>query len=159
MVNLPITDRLQINAILDRMLGEADVFALEDGRQLARLVPFTSRSSIILNATTTETGSGITGHAPGIGNVTDDRKEEKTVTWGDRRLRVGGYKLTHKAGEILIGRMWDHTEEDPREALFRYNPLSGEPIALDISYQASIGLGPLKVGFTRFTLWKKPSAD
>jgi hypothetical protein len=157
---IPTSDRYQINAIVDRLVGDDPHFALDDARELIRLTPITKRAllggSILWPGRTDRTS----GYSPGVGNIDQkDTKEAKTMKFGDVGHRVGGYKIEHRPGSIVIALMWAETNplKEGQHARLRYDRATREPIDLQIEVIRTIKfLGIVELGMGDFVHWKAP---
>lgn len=163
MTEIPISDRYEINAIVERLVGDESNFAIEDARNLIRLTPPTKRAWIEASLSWTGRSSRTSGYSPGVGNVDQKGDEQtKTVKFGEAAHRIGGYKIKHQPGHIDIALMWAETNpfDDDQRARLRYDTATREPIDLQISVTTNLkvpGIGLLiKIG--RFVHWKSPHA-
>lgn len=160
MADIPMQTRLTLNALLDRLVADGDVFDRADAQELINLLPLSPRSSpfqFLLSWTGSSTRRGA---APGHGDVSIKDEEDKSFALGrDRRWRIGGYKVGHEPGAIEIARMWDDTRIGVDEKICRliYDYGSRLPQAMELSRERPFALGPLVFISRTFDLWKTPA--
>jgi hypothetical protein len=162
-------DRYELNAAIERLVEpDTEVFLTEDAAILIAKTPHTKKSRFMLSVIDSTGGKGTEGYAAGHGNVQiEGDKKSKTKTFGAPEVaRVGGYKLRHRAGRVLINLMWEDLNEanhrDNDRVLLRYDPLTKAPMGLFLSrYRTtSIRLWPFSIEFNFVTAswakWKRP---
>lgn len=166
-------DRFALNAILERILADGETFDPADAMALIQAVPLTKPGiPFRWKYSGTSRGRGVEGYASGLGNVSDDRerKVEKEGGFGSDALRVGGYKLIHRPGEILIELMWsdhrrllDRGDGPSQSAVLRYNRLTKQPKDLRIERIVPFTLRwpfpriTFQFDLARFVPWKVPA--
>src|SRR5262249_35874081 len=98
----PMTDRLLIAAVVDRLIfGDETTFRGEDARELARLLPRDVRSSFLgrffgIGADISVSGGSTRGRAAGVGDVevSDDKPRRVNLATGERgAVRAGQWRL------------------------------------------------------------------
>lgn len=100
------------------------------------------------------------GHAAGIGDVNIEG-EEKKKTYSlnvPKQERIGGYKIEHYAGDMVIALMWAGTYEDNsgKECILRYDKRTKQPIELKLIVERGISFFGLCLYLSVPTRWKKP---
>ncbi|MCF4127198.1 hypothetical protein [Methylobacterium sp. SyP6R] len=159
---LSLADRLEANAILDRLVAEEPTFPDEDARRLIALVPVRKARRLTLNLGLQRPGTKSRGHAAGHGDVELEEPGETTTWSSDSRpvLRIGGYEVTHVPGTIEIALLWSETRLDRsgQSCTLSYDIVTGTPREMRIARQATIGFFGLHVATVRYVPWKTPRA-
>ncbi|GJD90912.1 hypothetical protein BHAOGJBA_4456 [Methylobacterium hispanicum] len=170
-----INDRFEINAALERLLDDGGSFDPEDARVLIEKVPVAHKGNEFVFRYEDHTpDKGVEGYTPEIGNVRigDDKPRVKEVGLRPDVTRVGGYKLVHRPGSILVEVMWADTKVDlatgqkaAESAMLLYGRRSKQPLVLKRSVMGTLRLvfwpKPLKaftLHFVRYVAWKRPSS-
>jgi hypothetical protein len=142
-------DRIRINAAIERLLGGTDTwevdarFVIQECRDLRKRSFF--RLTINKPATTDEDEGFISGHAPGIGDVTirnrqpKEKSTEPLFESGITRERMGHFKVwreaTHEIGFMYWWKAHLSTQtpddEEPTEYFIGSTP-EGEPAYVGI---------------------------
>lgn len=159
---LSLADRLEANAILDRLVAEEPTFSEADARRLIALVPPRAPRRFTLNLGLHRPGTTSRGHAAGHGDVELEEPGE-TRTWSSDPspvLRIGGYEVTHVPGTIEIALLWAETRLDRsgQSCTLRYDIVTGAPQEMRIARQATIGFFGLHFATVRYVPWKTPRA-
>jgi hypothetical protein len=157
-----VAERLEANAILDRLLDEEGpaTFSVADAQRLIVLLPVTGRNWFGIEANWRSSGSATSGLAAGgLGEVSADDVREGSFKLGPgNELRIGGYKLHHWPGTIEIDHLWGDTREieDQRQAVLRYKR-PATPIVLELLVPKCFRLGPLSISKLVAQPWKTPA--
>ena len=158
--DLDVAARLEVHAILDRLVQEGETFARDDALRLIGLIPVTPRRRFSFTGVFKSRGPGFRGQAAGIGDVEVDGEErEKQVSWNAPSVhRIGGYGVTHTPGQIAIELMWAETREEKsgQSCLLLYDPATGEPQAMQIAVQRTLTLLFIRLSYVIYVPWKKP---
>ncbi|MFH6786897.1 MULTISPECIES: hypothetical protein [Methylobacterium] len=159
---LSLAERLEANAILDRLVADEPTFATEDARRLIALVPPRRPRRFTLDLGLRRPGTKTRGHAAGRGDVEMEEAGE-TKTWSSdpaRSLKIGGYEVTHVPGTLGIALMWSETRLDRsgQSCSLIYDAVTGAPRELRIARQATIGFLGLHFATVRYVPWKMPRA-
>lgn len=160
---MPLADRLEANAILDRLAAEGPTFAAEDARRLIALIPPRKPRRFTLNLGLHRPGTKARGHAAGHGEVELEEPGE-TKTWSsnpDRILKIGGYEVAHVPGTVEIALMWSetHLDRSGQSCTLLYDVVTGTPREMRIARQAMIGFFGFHVATIRYVPWKTPRED
>ena len=159
---LTVEARLEAHALLDRLVQDGETFAREDARRLIALIPVSPRRRLSFTGLFQGRGPGQRGQAAGIGDVeVDGEGREKQVSWNAPSVhRIGGYGATHTPGQIAIELMWAETREEQsgQSCLLLYDPVTGEPRAMQIAVQRTLTLLLLRLAYVSYVPWKKPDA-
>lgn len=159
---LSLAERLEANAILDRLVAEEPTFPDEEARRLIALLPARAPRRFTLNLDLRRPGTKSRGHAAGHGDVELEEPGETTTWSSDSRpiLRIGGYEVTHVPGTIEIALIWSETRLDRsgQSCTLIYDIVTGTPQEMRIARQATIGFFGLHFATVRFVPWKTPRA-
>lgn len=160
---MPLADRLEANAILDRLVADGPTFAAADARRLIALIPPRKPRRFTLNLGLIRPGTKTRGHAAGHGEVEVDERGE-TKTWSsnpDPILKIGGYEVAHVPGMVEIALMWSETHLDwsGQSCTLTYDVVTGAPREMRIARQAMIGFLGFHLATIRYVPWKAPAED
>jgi hypothetical protein len=159
--DLDVAARLEVHAILDRLVQEGETFSRDDALRLIGLIPVTPRRRFSFTGVFKSRGPGFRGQATGIGDVeVDGEGWEKQVSWNAPSVhRIGGYRVTHTPGQIAIELMWAETREEQsgQSCLLLYDPATGEPREMQIAVQRTLTLLFIRLAYVTYVPWKKPS--
>jgi hypothetical protein len=158
------SDRVTLSALADRLVyGNPETFDPEDARELARLLPVPKRRHflsgrlpglIVRGSFPSMSGSGF---AAGVGNVSL-RGEDISFDFdsrGRRLIRAGQWKIYRYPSAIGIEQVMADDCDDARATLLEFR--RGEPTRMLLLVQAELSIGPIGIGFGRFTPWKVPA--
>jgi hypothetical protein len=158
--DLPMDERLEAHAILDRLTRNGQTFAREDARRLIGLIPVSPRRRFSFTGLFQGRGPGFRGRAAGVGDVEIDGKgRERRVSWNAVPVhRIGGYLVTHTPGQVVIELLWIATREDVsgQSCQLLYEAESGEPKAMEISVQRTLTLLFIRLAYISYVPWKTP---
>ncbi|MGY2051414.1 hypothetical protein [Methylobacterium sp. JK268] len=156
---LSLADRLECNAILDRLVADEPTFAEDDARRLIRLLPLRPRRRLSLNLDLMLPGSTSRGYAAGHGDVALD-EEGVRKSWSTDAVphKIGGYEVTHEPGVITIKLMWAETRLDltSQSCQLLYDRLTGRPREMRLARQVSFRLLIIQFAYVRYEPWKLP---
>ena len=161
--DLPMEERLEAHAILDRLTRNGQTFAREDARRLIALIPVSPRRRFSITGLFQSRGPGFRGRAAGAGDVElDGEGREKRVSWNASPVhRIGGYLVSHTPGQVVIDLLWIATREDVtgQSCQLVYDTENGEPRAMEISVQRTLTLLFVRLAYISFVPWKKPDGE
>lgn len=161
---MTLAERLEANAILDRLVADGPTFSVSDARRLIALIPmrksprrFTFMFGLSLPGTKRR------GHAAGHGDV-EVEEEGETKTWSSDPapiLKIGGYEVAHTPGSIKIALMWSETKLDQsgQSCDLVYDEATGEPQKMMIAQQATLQFLVFQFANVRYVPWKTPHDD
>ncbi|ACL62415.1 hypothetical protein [Methylobacterium nodulans] len=111
---MTLAERLEANAILDRLVADEPTFAISDAHRLIELIPIRAPRRFTFNFTFSRPGTKTRGHAAGHGDVqVEEEGVEKTWSTDSGPVhKIGGYEVTHVPGLITIQLMWTETRLD-----------------------------------------------
>lgn len=160
---MTLAERLEANAILDRLVAEEPTFSASDARRLIALVPMRTPRRFTFIVDLSLPGTKSRGHAAGHGDVEMEERGE-TKTWSSDPapvLRIGGYEVTHTPGSIGIALMWSETKLDQsgQSCALVYDEATGEPREMTIARQAAWQFLIFRFANTRYVSWKTPRDD
>ena len=158
---LEMAERLEANAILDRLVSSGETFDRADAKRLIALIPAKRRRTrLSLIGKVSKSGGNFNGHAAGVGdvNLKEADKEKKASLNELPEHRIGGYVVTHEPGSIEIKLMWADTYEDQSgKACELTYDLKGEPEELQLLQVKTLNLILLKLRYFSYAPWKKPA--
>jgi len=158
--DLPMEERLEAHAILDRLTRNGQTFAGEDARRLIALIPVSPRRRFSFTGLFQGRGLGFRGRAAGGGDVElDGEGREKQVTLNTPPVhRIGGYLVTHTPGQVVIDLLWIATRDDAsgQSCQLLYEAETGEPTAMQISVQRTLTLLFVRLAYITYAVWKTP---
>jgi len=159
MTALPMQMRYEINNVVQRLAADGDTFEPQDAADLIRLVPVTPYKWWGGGIDWTLPGGSSTGTAAGIGDVSirnEDRKGYVGTAPGGHR--VGGYRIEHNPGRVLVALMWaDTKDEDGQKFILNYDPKTNRATRMEIAYMAGFKIGLLLTKWERWRRWKTPA--
>lgn len=159
--SLSMQDRFEVNAIIERIVEPSEFFSASDALRLIEIFPTTPRR-LGFQARYESEGPGVQGHAAGVGDVQiDGDKKAKEINLNDPVThRVGGYKIAHHPGRLLIKLMWADTRPDRsgQYCAIRYNPRDRSNLRMLISVEKELNLGFLTLGYATMVPWKSVQA-
>lgn len=157
---LPLAERYEANAIIERLTDSSATFDPSDAERLITIIEATASSPLRLSLFGHWTSRGPKGHAAGLGDVgLDDESKKVEKHFGEPpTYAVGGYRVMHSPGSLQITMMWDDSEVDStgRRCLLRYDPSTKSPISLDVAVQRTLTLLIFSFSFVSFQPWKLP---
>jgi hypothetical protein len=158
-------DRLVLSALADRLIfGDPDTFCADDARELVRLLPDTRRWHSFItdwlpgfSGKVNLPGSSSAGFAAGVGQVSikGEGRAFEYDSRGRRIVRAGQWKLSRRGFAIEIEQVMSDDMDEGRTAMLAFFP--GEEMELRIMAQATLAIGPLRIGMARFRPWKVPA--
>ncbi|TNC10070.1 hypothetical protein FF100_24485 [Methylobacterium terricola] len=97
---LCLADRLEANAILDRLVADEPTFPAEGARRLIALVPLRGPRRFTLDLGLHRPGTTTRNRAAGHGDVELEEPRETKTRSSDpaRALEIGGYAVAHVPG-------------------------------------------------------------
>jgi hypothetical protein len=150
---IPANQRLEINALIEDLMGDTNIFPAASARRLIDLVPITKREWVQIDGEFSAPGRKATGYSPGVGTVLGGGEDEKkSFSAGDRRLRVGGWQIAHRTGRLDVNLMWGETT-----ARLVYDRRTHAPERLLITEERALRLGALTLRRFVFVPWKTPA--
>jgi hypothetical protein len=156
---LPLAERLECNAILDRLVADGPTFAEDDARRLIRLLPLRPRRPFGLALDLMLPGSKARGHAAGHGDVEMEQEGVKR-SWSTEATphKIGGYEVTHEPGAITIKLMWAETRLDrtSQSCQLLYDRVTGRPREMRMARQTSLRLLVFLFAYVQYVPWKVP---
>ena len=153
-----LNDRMEANAIIERMTDGSPHFAEADAHRLMELIPVSRGSRFQLRISRMKSSSSQEGYAAGIGNVSvkDDKRERAdTVIGGEPVWRCGVYQASHSPGHLSIRKMMPGALGD-HEAELRYGWRNGGKLTLHCNEPLALKLGIFLLLFTCWPVWKTP---
>lgn len=162
-MTLPLEIRLEANALIDRLVAAgSDTFDPAEASRLLDLIPCERRHRWFAFSLRGQVPGGSTkGHAAGVGTaeMENDGRSIKVNFNGDRIWRIGGYKVTHRPGEMAIGLMMDVNPLTAEECFLVYRE-QNKPLRLELETQRGFTLPLGKFSF-EFSIpgrqiWKRP---
>jgi len=169
---MKIEDRFEINAAIERLVAEGTVFDPADAALLIDKVPLTGAGGVEFRFDDEKPQTGLEGFAAGVGRFRDEKsgRSTKRVSTVPEPVRVGGYKIWHRAGGIVIELMWADTDlekdgrrRDGTSIILEYNRRTRTAKALRISRLLPIELVfwpkpriSFRLELMTFVTWKKP---
>jgi hypothetical protein len=161
-VDLDAVARLEVHALLDRLVEDGETFARDDAVRLIGLIPVSPRRRFSFTGVFKSRCPGLRRQAAGIGDVEmDGEGREKQVSWNAPSVyRIGGYVVTHTPGQIAIELMWAETREEQsgQSCLLLYDPATREPREMQIAVQRTLTLLFIRLAYVSYVPWKKPDA-
>ena len=161
--NLSLEARLEAHALLDRLTAPGPTFAREDALRLIQLIPVQASRRFTFTGVFRGRGPGMRGRAAGVGDVEfKEEGREKQVSWNaPASHKIGGYVVTHTAGQISVELMWSETREDQsgESCMLDYDPATGEPREMRISVQKTLALLFIRFAYVTYVPWKRPAGD
>lgn len=163
---MPLDLRLEANSLIDRLVADhGDTFDRAEATRLLQLIPAQPKSRWFgLEVRGFRSGGSHQGMAAGAGQVSvpgEDQSFEFTID-GDVLWRIGGYKVTHRTGELAIGLMMDVDPLNSRRCFLIYSDAAA-PLRLDVQVNRAL---TIPLGFGEFVLslpgrrvWKRPATD
>jgi len=152
--------RLEVNAIIERLVADGVTFPSEAAARLIELIPLTRSSRVSFVGRFAGFGSKFKGNAAGVGDVSmDDDRSEKTIRVNvEQSHKIGGYTLTHTPGSITIELMWAETKLDQSglSCVVEYNPSTRQPIRMRIAAQKMLSFFWISLGYVTYVPWKMP---
>jgi hypothetical protein len=157
---MDIHRRLEAHAIIDRLVMDGPTFSAADARRLIELIPVAPSSRISFKGSFKSRGSGLKGHAAGVGDV-EMRGEAKENTFTlnlPTSHKIGAYVVTHTPGSVDIELMWGETRADHtgQSCSLIYDISTGEPREMRIAVQKSLTMLFITFNFVSLVPWKKP---
>lgn len=162
---MDMNQRYEAMALIEKITDmKSEFFNAADAKRLVELVPAKIQPFRFRIRGRSSGKSGQSeGYSPGIGNVSvpDDKKDKKFDYDTGTTWRIGGYKVMHTPGAMVISHMWADTKDDETgmHCCLAYNKASGAPTALQSSVQKTLRLGPIMLGYMSWTDWKTPSDE
>ncbi|MEW6640975.1 MAG: hypothetical protein AB1586_10760 [Pseudomonadota bacterium] len=158
MTVLPLSTRYEVNSVVERLAADSEFFDPQDAKDLIRLIPIQRARWFGGGLGWSSTGNSSSGVAAGVGDVSvDDGKSKGYIGTDEGGHRIGGYRILHTPGLVEVSLMWSETsEKDGQVFQVHYNQLTKQPEHMDISYQATLSLGPLLFSLRRWRRWKTP---
>lgn len=162
---MPLDLRLEANSLIDRLVADqGDTFDRAEAGRLLQLIPAQPKSRWFgLEVRGFRSGGSHQAMAAGAGQVSvpsEDQSFEFTID-GDVLWRIGGYKVTHRTGELAIGLMMDVDPFDSRRCFLIYSdpaaPLRLE-VQVDRALTIPLGVGKLVLAFPGRRVWKRPTS-
>ena len=160
---MTLAERLEANAILDRLVADGPTFSASDARRLIALIPMRKPRKFTFAFDLRLPGTKSRGHAAGHGDVEVEEQGE-TKTWSsdpESVLKIGGYEVTHTPGSIKIALMWSQTKLDQsgQSCGLVYDEATGEPREMTIARQVAWKFLFFVFANTRYVSWKTPCND
>lgn len=160
---MTLAERLEANAILDRLVSDGPTFSVSDARRLIALIPVRKRRRFTFGVDLSRPGTKTRGHAAGHGDV-EVEDEGKTKSWSSDPtpvLKIGGYDVTHTPGSIAIALMWSETKLDRsgQSCNLVYDNATGEPREMTIAQQVSWKFLFFIFAKIQYVPWKAPYDD
>lgn len=152
MHDISVERRLEINAVIDRLVADGNTFDAADAEELISKLPLSARSSLFQIDGRWQGTSSQQGYAAGHGQATIEDEEEKSLRVGkDRRWRIGGYQIDHVPGMIEISLLWVDTLDDASGKVCRltYERASKRPVAMYLARDLSFSIGRMQVTYWR----------
>ncbi|KMO36750.1 hypothetical protein ACQVP2_13260 [Methylobacterium aquaticum] len=160
---MTLAERLEANAILDRLVADEPTFSVGDARRLVALLPMRKPRRFTVLVGLGLPGTKTRGQAAGHGEVEMEEPGE-TKTWSSDPtpvLKIGGYAITHVPGSITIALMWSQTKLDQsgQSCGLLYDTATGEPREMVIARQVAWQVLIFMFATTRYVPWKTPRQD
>jgi hypothetical protein len=159
---MDIPTRLEANAIIDRLVADGQTFSREDARRLIDLIPVTANSRFSFKGSFKGPGSGIKGHAAGVGDIEmkGETREKQVSLNTPTSHKIGGYIVTHTPGHIAIDLMWSDTKGDKtgQSCSLIYDLGTKEPEEMHIAQQKTLAIFFLSFAYISYVPWKRPAA-
>ncbi|WP_197514184.1 hypothetical protein [Methylobacterium platani] len=159
---MSLAERLEANALLDRLVADEPTFPDEAARRLIALLPARKPRRFTLDLGWRRPGSTSRGHAAGHGDVAMEEPGETRIWSSDPGpvLRIGGYAVTHVPGSVGIALIWEETRPDRsgQSCILVYDVVTGIPQEMRIARQTTIGFLGLQFATVRYVPWKTPRA-
>jgi len=153
--------RLEVNAIIDRLVADSSTFSRSDARRLINLIPVTPRPRFSLKGIFQGGRSGFRGHAAGLGDVElKEEANEKKITLNiPVSHKIGGYVVTHTPGAVNIELMWAESKEDQsgQSCILVYDVATKQPKEMRIAAQKTLPLLFLIIKYISYIPWKRPN--
>lgn len=162
-MTLPLETRLEANALIDRLVADdIDTFDPAEASRLLELVPCERRRRWFAFSLRGQLPGGTTkGHAAGVGTaeMENDGWSIEVNFNGDLVWRIGGYKVTHRPGEMTIGLMMDVNPLTAEECFLVYRD-QNKPLLLELATERGFTLPLWRFSFELSIpgrqIWKRP---
>jgi len=167
-----IEDRFEINAAIERLVADGPVFDPKDAAVLIAKVPHTGVGGVEFRFDGDSPRTGFEGVLAGMGRLRDEApsRSTKRVSTVPEPVRVGGYKIWHRTGGVVIELMWADTDlgtdgrrRDGTSIILDYNRRTRTATGLRISRLLPIELVfwpkpriSVRFEIQTFVAWKKP---